>query len=90
MGLGSQFPTWRSPTSVKARILANYPAPQGPTLVGPVIDLDPSFGEPQDSLLGREDFFQMFRITFAENPVRPLLTVEWSEALETPSVSIGP
>lgn len=81
VGLGSEFQTWRSRKPVKAQILAIYPEPQGPTLVGPVFELDPSFGEPQDSLLGREDFFRAFTITFDENPVKPTLTLEWPEAL---------
>lgn len=84
VGLGSKFQTWRSKRPIKAQIILNYPEPQGPTLVGPEFELDPSFGEPQDSLLGREDFFRTFEITFRENPAKPLLTLAWPEALETP------
>lgn len=77
VGLGSSFQTWRSQRPIKAQIIAVYPEPQGPTFVGPVIDLHPSFGEPQDSLLGRADFFQAFQITFRENASPPLLTLAW-------------
>jgi len=41
------------------------------------LELRPWFGEPADLLLGRADFFQPFRITFDENPVAPLLHLEW-------------
>lgn len=82
VGLGSRFETWKSPNPIMAQVVATFPDPQGPTPTGPNIELDPLFGEPQDSLLGRADFFRTFQITFNENPEKPLLTLEWADRLE--------
>ena len=76
-GLGSTFETWVPPRPIKARIVAEFPEPQGRTLIGPELRLTPWFGEPEEFLLGRADFFQAFQITFDENPVAPLFHLDW-------------
>ena len=76
-GLGSSFQIWKAPRPVRAQVVALYPEPQGATLIGPVVNLHPSFGDPQDSLLGRADFFRAFQISFRESATPPLLTLAW-------------
>ena len=76
-GVGSTFATWTSPNPIGAQIIATYPDARGRTEVGPELRLRPWFGEPEDFLLGRADFFQAFQITFNENPMAPRFHLDW-------------
>jgi hypothetical protein len=79
VGLGSEFDTWTCPVPIFGQIIATYPEPQGRTERGPRLTLHPWFGEPEDFLLGRADFFQAFTITFVENPAAPLFHLDWED-----------
>jgi hypothetical protein len=68
VGLGSEFKTWMRDEPIHGQVIATFPEPQGRTPIGPRLELEPSFGEPADMLLGRADFFRAFAITFREGP----------------------
>lgn len=78
VGLGSEFDTWTCPIPIYGQIVATFPE-LGRIERGPRLTLHPWFGEPEDFLLGRADFFQAFTITFMENPVNPLFHLDWPE-----------
>jgi hypothetical protein len=77
VGLGSEFVTWTAPIPIFGQIVATFPEPQGRTERGPRLTLHPWFGEPDDFLLGRADFFQAFTVTFNENAAAPLFHLDW-------------
>jgi hypothetical protein len=59
---GQGFPIWRSSREIHGQIMAlldTRPEPWGPRFL-----LKPAFAETSASLLGRDDFFRVFRITF--------------------------
>nr|MBA2599577.1 hypothetical protein [Actinomycetota bacterium] len=59
-----EFPTWSSTEQIVARIVRNDPQTQAEELWGPEIPMNPAFAEKPTFLLGREDFFAPFVITF--------------------------
>lgn len=64
-GVGSSFKTWSSTVTIRAQIVANFVT--GPQTWGPQIVLTPAFGKEIDSfLLGRDDFFAPFTVTFEQ------------------------
>jgi hypothetical protein len=63
-GVGSVFTTWSSTVPIRANIIAYLTGAAGPQIWGPQINLDPAFSEHDAFLLGREDFFRPFIVTF--------------------------
>jgi hypothetical protein len=75
-GVGSSFKTWSAPSgSVVGQIVGTFPT--GQKLVGPKINLNPAFAIGNNLLLGRNDFFQAFTVTFHENAVAPHFHLDW-------------
>jgi hypothetical protein len=72
---GASFPTWSSSVALQARIIANFG--QGPVPWGPIFPLNPAFSEKAAALLGRQDFFQAFTVTFAENAAAPAFHLDY-------------
>lgn len=62
---GTSFPTWTATQPITGQVVAMLPS--GPTLWGPIIDLQPRFADGEPALLGRLDFFKHFTITFANH-----------------------
>jgi hypothetical protein len=63
---GTTFATWTTIHAISGQILAMLP--DGPQLWGPVIQFKPVFAEGAHALLGRQDFFKYFSITFVNDP----------------------
>jgi hypothetical protein len=82
---GQRFPTWRSKTSIKAQV-GTY-VNGDPNFFGPQFDVNPFFVKPKwrlfgpnsneasSSLLGRNDYLEVFKTTESGN----ILTLEWEE-----------
>jgi hypothetical protein len=70
---GENFPTWSYPSSLQAQILQVQREPVGASAPwGDQFVLNPAFSDKSAFLLGREDFFAIFRVEF--NPGNPLPT----------------
>jgi hypothetical protein len=64
---GGAFPIWRSSLPLLGQVIAN-----DGTAWGPRFPLAPVFADADIALLGREDFFRAFTITFQEHPAAPV------------------
>jgi hypothetical protein len=68
-GVGSRFRVWTTTVPIMAGIALFQPGPDGhPQPWGPSFSLSPGFIEHDAFLLGREDFFRAFTITFENTP----------------------
>lgn len=86
-GVGSSFSTWSSTVPIFGRILAilGTPAQPRPELWGPQFLLSPAFSENDDCLLlGRQDFFRAFTVTFQEQASGPVFHVDYPDAPAPP------
>lgn len=59
-----EFPTWSTSEQLVARIVRSDQETQAEELWGPEISMNPAFADKPTFLLGREDFFAPFAITF--------------------------
>lgn len=73
---GGSFPTWSSTKQLEGQIIRINPQTRKASEWGAKFPMDPAFAEKDAALLGRNDFFQAFTITFAVSEQSPLFTVE--------------
>jgi hypothetical protein len=69
-GLGAEghaFPVWSATVPMYGRVVADDGTPWGPRF-----PLHPMFADTGIPLLGREDFFRAFTVTFQEHPDTPV------------------
>jgi hypothetical protein len=64
---GRAFPLWRSSAVLHAQVVTDVGRRWGPRF-----RLDPMFADADVALLGREDFFRAFTITFQEHATTPV------------------
>lgn len=64
---GHAFATWTSAVPITGQVIA-----ADGSVWGPRFSLDPLFADTDVALLGREDFFRAFTITFQEHPATPV------------------
>jgi hypothetical protein len=64
---GRPFPIWRSGRPVYGRVIADDGSARGPQF-----PLDPVFADADVALLGREDLFRAYPVTFQEHPATPV------------------
>lgn len=64
---GTSFDTWRTAKQISGQAVIFPPGGQ-PALWGPSMSLRPTFADETSALWGRDDFFQAFVITFAQDP----------------------
>jgi hypothetical protein len=76
-GVGSRFTIWTTTVPIRAGVALFEAAADGSDrLWGPGFALSPAFTEHDVFLLGRADFFAVFRVTFEVTPTGPVFHLD--------------
>ena len=73
---GAGFSTWSSQEPITGQVVRIDPATMQPAMWGPTFAMMPAFTEKDAFLLGRQDFFAAFGVTFAVEASGPTFVID--------------